>query len=155
MFSNPIFAVADGNVTGFSMMHESGTGGAPKYGVVSQMPVVGNLSNPLVDLGVERSENDTSSIGYYHSSLVNGVDVQLAGTAHAGFYNYTFPSEQISNVVVDVSHVLPSFRGLGWGQNYAGGNITIEKDGSYRGSGIYNGGWNLGEWLVLCNWISR
>lgn len=30
----------DGNVTGFSMMHESGTGGAPKYGLVSQMPLV-------------------------------------------------------------------------------------------------------------------
>lgn len=31
----------DGNVTGFSMMHESGTGGAPKYGVISQMPLTG------------------------------------------------------------------------------------------------------------------
>jgi putative alpha-1,2-mannosidase len=29
----------DGNVTGFSMMHESGTGGAPKYGLIAQMPL--------------------------------------------------------------------------------------------------------------------
>jgi putative alpha-1,2-mannosidase len=29
----------DGNVTGISMMHESGTGGSPKYGIVSQMPL--------------------------------------------------------------------------------------------------------------------
>lgn len=29
----------DGNVTGVSMMHESGTGGPPKYGLVSQMPL--------------------------------------------------------------------------------------------------------------------
>ena len=35
------------NIAGFSMMHESGTGGAPKYGVVSQQPVPGNISNPL------------------------------------------------------------------------------------------------------------
>lgn len=29
----------DGNVTGISMMHESGTGGAPKYGLIAQMPL--------------------------------------------------------------------------------------------------------------------
>jgi hypothetical protein len=29
----------DGNVTGISMMHESGTGGSPKYGLISQMPL--------------------------------------------------------------------------------------------------------------------
>src|SRR4051794_39871701 len=34
--------LASGSIWGFSMMHESGTGGAPKYGVVSQMPVLGN-----------------------------------------------------------------------------------------------------------------
>lgn len=28
-----------GFVTGISMMHESGTGGCPKYGVISQMPL--------------------------------------------------------------------------------------------------------------------
>lgn len=27
--------LSDGNITGFSMMHESGTGGAPKYGMYS------------------------------------------------------------------------------------------------------------------------
>ncbi|KAK8080703.1 glycosyl hydrolase- family 92 protein [Apiospora hydei] len=37
---------ATGNFTGFSLLHESGTGGAPKYGVVSQMPVVGAIENP-------------------------------------------------------------------------------------------------------------
>lgn len=28
-----------GNVTGISMMHESGTGGEPKYGLIAQMPL--------------------------------------------------------------------------------------------------------------------
>ncbi len=32
-----------GNINGFSMTHESGTGGAPKYGVVSHMPVIGKF----------------------------------------------------------------------------------------------------------------
>ncbi|KAL8637545.1 MAG: hypothetical protein Q9228_005193 [Teloschistes exilis] len=30
-----------GNITAFSLMHQSGIGGAPKYGVVAQQPVVG------------------------------------------------------------------------------------------------------------------
>ena len=127
-----------GLVWGFSMMHESGTGGAPKYGVVSQMPVHGNVPNPLVDLGQNRSTNDSADVGYYMSSLASGIDVELAAAAHAGMYQYSFPTGE-NSVVVDVSHVLPSFRGLGWGQGYAGGGFQLTEDG-YRGHGVYNGG---------------
>lgn len=129
-----------GSIWGLSMMHESGTGGAPKYGVVSQMPVHGNITNPLVDLGQNRSTNDTGSVGCYRSSLVNGIDIEVAATAHAGLYQYTFPAGEKS-VVVDVSHVLPSFRGLGWGQGYAGGSFQLNGSG-YTGHGVYNNGWN-------------
>lgn len=64
-----------GNLTGFSMMHESGTGGAPKYGVVNQMPVRGAVPNPLIDLGTNRSTPDEAQVGYYKTSLVNGISV--------------------------------------------------------------------------------
>lgn len=138
-----------GQIYGFSMMHESGTGGAPKYGVVSQMPVVGNIPNPLVDLGQNRSTNDTAQVGYLKSSLANGVIVEVAGTEHAGFYQYTFPScGSESSVVVDISHVLPSYRGLGWGQGYAGGSFNVHDNG-YSGHGVYNNGWNLApNWTI-------
>jgi putative alpha-1,2-mannosidase len=44
--------------------------------------------------------------------------------------------------------VLPSFRGLGWGQGYAGGSFELTKDG-YTGSGTYNNGWNLApDWTI-------
>ena len=136
-----------GNVTGYSLMHESGTGGAPKYGVVAQMPVIGNISNPLADLSEPRAASDVANVGYYKSSLSSGVVTELAATEHAGILQHTSPSEATLTVVVDVSHVLPSFRGLGLGQNYTGGNITITADGHYEGSGVYNNGWNLGNVL--------
>lgn len=137
-----------GQVWGFSMMHESGTGGAPKYGVVSQMPATGTVDNPLLDLGQNRSVNDTATVGYYKSSLANGVTVELAATEHAGLYQYSFPPGNSSSVVVDVSHVLPSFRGLGWGQGYAGGHFSVSGNG-YKGYGIYNNGWNLApNWTI-------
>ncbi|KAH7402554.1 alpha-1,2-mannosidase family protein [Pyrenochaeta sp. MPI-SDFR-AT-0127] len=139
----------DGNIWGFSLMHESGTGGAPKYGVVSQMPVVGEVLNPLADLSQPRASPDVGSVGYYKSSLANGVTVELAATEHAGIYSYSLPVNSTLSIVVDVSHVLPSFRGLGWEQHYSGGTFDIFQDGHYSGSGTYNNGWNLSpDWTV-------
>lgn len=105
------------------------------------MPVLGNVSNPLEDLSQDRSTPDEGRVGYYKSSLSNGITVELAASEHAGLYNYIFTSA--ASIVVDVSHVLPSFRGLGWEQHYSGGNFTIFEDGHYEGSGTYNNGWNL------------
>ncbi|KAF2202198.1 alpha-1,2-mannosidase family protein [Delitschia confertaspora ATCC 74209] len=138
-----------GSIWGFSMMHESGTGGAPKYGVVSQMPVVGNVSDPQSDLSQDRASPDEAEVGYYKSSLVSGVVVELAATEHAGLYQYTFPKGDAASVVVDVSHVLPSFRGLGWEQHYSKGSFSLFPDGHYEGSGTYNNGWNLSpDWTI-------
>ncbi|CAN9476796.1 unnamed protein product [Alternaria alternata] len=139
----------EGNIFGFSMMHESGTGGAPKYGVVSQMPVTGDVPDPLADLSQPRASPDQAGVGYYKSSLANGITVELSATQHAGLYLYTFPDNTSSSIVVDVSHVLSSFRGLGWEQHYSGGSFSISKDGHYEGSGIYNNGWNLSpDWTI-------
>jgi hypothetical protein len=126
------------------MLHESGTGGAPKYGVVSQMPANGEVDNPLLDYSDTRAADDVARLGYYKVSLSNGTVLELASTNRAGLYNYTFPSTVTSpNVIVDVSHVLPSFRGQGLGQNYLGGEIAVfpSADGSslqYEGSGSYD-----------------
>ncbi|PSK34090.1 hypothetical protein B9Z65_8416 [Elsinoe australis] len=146
----------EGKVTGFSMMHESGTGGAPKYGVVSQMPINGSVENPLADLSTERQTADEGSVGYYQTRLQNNITVQLAATSRAGFYQYEFPGGE-NSIVVDVSHVLPSFRGLGWGQNYAGGRFQVSDDGHYEGSGTYNNGWNLSpDWTIyFCGFFDQ
>ncbi|KAF2501850.1 glycosyl hydrolase [Lophium mytilinum] len=139
--------LADGSFTGFSMMHESGTGGAPKYGVISQMPVVGNVDNPLADLSTGRAAADEGFVGYYKASLASGVTVELAATEHAGLYEYSFP-EGNSSIVIDVSHVLPSYRGSGWSQGYSNGSFAIFED-HFQGSGTYNNGWNLApDWTI-------
>jgi predicted alpha-1,2-mannosidase len=139
------------------MMHESGTGGAPKYGVVSQMPVIGNISNPIANFSQPRASPDQGRVGYYKSSLANGIVVELAATEHAGLYTYTYPNGSTPSVVVDISHVLPSFRGLGWEQHYTGGSFSISDDGHYTGSGTYNNGWNLSpDWTIyFCGRFSQ
>ncbi|XHG04892.1 hypothetical protein AWENTII_008146 [Aspergillus wentii] len=141
--------LSKGNFSGFSLMHEQGTGGAPKYGTVSQLPLVGNISQPLSNLTVARSGTDNATVGYYHAKTDEHVTVELSASAHAGIYRYTFPSGSQGNVLVDVSHVLPSFRGMGLGQNYKGGSFAILEDGHYEGHGVYDNGWNEApDWTI-------
>lgn len=150
-----------GNFIGFSLLHESGTGGAPKYGVVAQLPAVGTVDNPLTDHSIGRSQADNARLGYYKSSLSNGITVEMGATSKAGMYKYQFPGNANgTNVIVDVSHVLPSFRGQGLGQNYLGGNISVATTGKgvrYQGSGSYNNGWNRApKWTVhFCGYFDQ
>lgn len=111
--------------------------------------MVGVMRNPLANFSIRRSKPDEGSVGSYKSSLDNEVTVELAASNHAGFYQYTFPSNSSQNtILVDVSHVLNSFRGTNWGQTYQGGSFTLASDGHYEGSGIYNKGWNLGKFCL-------
>ncbi|KAL7628100.1 hypothetical protein AAE478_002297 [Parahypoxylon ruwenzoriense] len=150
-----------GNFIGFSLLHESGTGGAPKYGVVAQMPVLGAIDNPLTDQGVNRSKADEIRLGYYKSNLFNGITVEMSASGKAGLYKYQFPENAgASNVIVDVSHVLPSFRGQGLGQNYLGGSISVKATNGglrYQGSGSYDNGWNRApKWTVhFCGYFDQ
>lgn len=117
--------LSTGNITAFSLMHQPGTGGAPKYGVIGQQPVVGKVSSPFGDLSSSRSAPDQAQIGRYISSLSNRVSVELAATKHAGLFSYQFPELSQANVVVDVTHLLPPNRGLGTDQQYDNGSISI------------------------------
>ncbi|KAL3487353.1 glycosyl hydrolase family 92-domain-containing protein [Aspergillus germanicus] len=147
-----------GEFSGFSLMHEQGTGGAPKYGTVSQLPLVGNVTNPLSNITVPRGGTDQASIGYYRAQTDEGVVVELSASAHAGIFRYTFPEDSTENhVLIDVSHVLPSFRGQGLSQGYKGGNFTISTDGHYEGRGIYDNGWNRSpNWAIyFCGYFDN
>ncbi|KAJ2895366.1 alpha-mannosidase family protein [Zalerion maritima] len=137
-----------GYVMGFSMTHETGTGGAPKYGVVAQMPQLDASEINWTGEGYEkRSDADHTEVGYYRTTLESGIVAELTATEKAGMFKYTFPEDGgTPSVIVDVSHVLPSFRGNGWGQSYHGGKIvSTAGDGSlqYQGYGDYDGGWNI------------
>ncbi|EPE25166.1 Six-hairpin glycosidase [Glarea lozoyensis ATCC 20868] len=143
--------LANGNFSGFSLMHEQGTGGAPKYGTPAQLPLVGTISNPLSSITVPRSSKpDEGSVGYYKATTGQDVVVELAASERAGMFKYTFPAGSTrNNILVDVSHVLPSFRGQGLGQGYAGGEFQIMSDGHYEASGVYNNGWNRSpDWTI-------
>lgn len=135
-----------GLVTGVSMMHESGTGGPAKYGIISQMPLT-TIDYPvnLLDNTTywqKRAGNDTASVGYFRTQLENGVNLQLAGARHSSIFQYDFP---VGNqyILVDVSHFLPDEVGSNEAQSYAGGSIEFSAGGKeYSGWGSYGGGFS-------------
>lgn len=139
----------NGLITGFSMMHESGTGGCAKYGVVSQMPLtsieapVNLLDNRTYWQG--RVGQDHASIGYFKTELENGVTTELSATRHAGFYQYDFPVDSKKHILVDVSHLLPNVVGGYCTQMFREGEIKIAEDRkTYQGHGTFAGGFNEG-----------
>lgn len=137
-----------GFVTGVSMLHESGTGGCPKYGVVSQMP----LSDVAAPVNVldnttywqKRIGQDDAGVGSFSTELENGVRIRLAGSKHAGSFTYEFPGVE-KHVLVDASHFLPQPDGGFCTQYYLDAAIEISEDNkTYTGYGTYAGGFNLG-----------
>lgn len=133
-----------GLVTGVSLMHESGTGGAPKYGIVHQMPLT-TIDAPVNILDnttywQKRVGNETAQVGYYSTSLENGVNIQLSAARHSGIVQYDFSSGGETHVLVDVSHYLPGYGSYN-SQDFLGGEIEIQESGKqYSGYGQYGGG---------------
>jgi putative alpha-1,2-mannosidase len=91
-----------------------------------------------------RVGKDIASVGYFKADLEDGVTIELSSTAHAGIVQYDFPIGE-KNILVDLSHRLPSARGSSCTQRYVDAEIAISEDGTeYRGYGIYEAGWNEG-----------
>jgi putative alpha-1,2-mannosidase len=140
-------------VTGVSLLHESGTGGAPTYGFVHQM-ALSTLKNVNVldnfTYMQERVEPDVASVGYFKTSLANGVIAELSATAHAGIIRYNFTSGDERHILVDVSHMLPSSGEAQHSQFYSNGFMARSTDGTrYQGYGVYRGGFSSREFFFI------
>ncbi|KAM0227880.1 hypothetical protein ACHAPO_011169 [Fusarium lateritium] len=136
----------EGNVTAITMLHVSGTGGAPTYGLIPQMPLTSiegvNMLDNLTYMQ-ERVGHDVAEVGYYRTELKNGIIVEISASQHAGIMKYDFPADEDRNVLVDISHYLPT-RGKET-QWYSNGKLERNPDGSrYSGYGVYREGWALG-----------
>ncbi|KAJ1309607.1 hypothetical protein OPQ81_006379 [Rhizoctonia solani] len=148
-----------GNATGFSLLHTSGTGGQPKYGVVSQMPLLGSLEGQGINVADNRTyltnrTNEIAQVGYFRTTFeTTGIITELTASQHTGILHYTFPpsTNGTAHVLVDLAHVLPSGGGGYISQRYVKGELTVDpKGGGYSGSAWYDLGWNQGEaWQIF------
>jgi putative alpha-1,2-mannosidase len=134
-----------GLVTAVSMMHESGTGGSAKYGIIPQMPLTTLKGVNILDNTTywqKRVGQDVAKVGYFSTKLESGVQIELSGARHSGIISYKFPAGE-KHVLVDLSHYLPAELGASDCQWFSGGQISISSDGkSYTGYGSYGGGFS-------------
>ncbi|KAK7735571.1 hypothetical protein SLS53_007485 [Cytospora paraplurivora] len=96
------FTLDDSNVTGFSLMHDSGTGGSPSLGNFALFPYtscpggeVDNCAFPKksrANFGSFNSDNVVAEPGYFSIGLDSGIQAEMTTTHHASLFKFTFPS---------------------------------------------------------------
>ncbi|CAG8461093.1 2129_t:CDS:10 [Racocetra persica] len=136
----------DGKITGISHLHVSGTGGEPKYGVISQFPTIDSPEDPL-DLTNFSSERSFEhfEVGYSKFGLKRyNITVELTASRRAGLHRYTFPpTENKAKVIIDLPHNLVVYH-YGFTHQYHGGSIQYISPNQIKGAARYSGGWNRG-----------
>lgn len=96
------FTLDGANVTGFSLMHDSGTGGSPSLGNFALFAYSGcagrdvnNCVFPKISraaLGAFNSQTVVSEPGYFGITLDSGIKTEMSSTQHASVFKFTFPA---------------------------------------------------------------
>ncbi|KAK7458787.1 hypothetical protein VKT23_009792 [Stygiomarasmius scandens] len=104
------------NVTGFSQMHQEGTGGAVPLSNFKLFPILNctifeqclttidsrKIKRKLLPDG---SPDDNAVPGYFSTNLSNSIRVELAATRRTALHRYTFPPESTTpRILVDVTN---------------------------------------------------
>ncbi|KAG5950578.1 hypothetical protein E4U53_004814 [Claviceps sorghi] len=95
------FASNDGDITGFSHMHDSGTGGGASLGNFPLFPQTGceddDLNNcyfPKTTRASQRVEGTVEARpGYFAVSLNTSIHAEMTVTNHTALYRFTFPTD--------------------------------------------------------------
>ncbi|KAI0365413.1 glycoside hydrolase family 92 protein [Pilatotrama ljubarskyi] len=112
--ANPVF-----NATGFSQLHDDGTGGAVPLSLFKLWPFAscgkGNTFEEcqtsiagrkvLRKVLPDGSPDDAAEPGYFSSNLSTGIRVELTSTRRAALHRYTFPKgTKFPRLVVDITN---------------------------------------------------
>ncbi|RAL58918.1 hypothetical protein DID88_009209 [Monilinia fructigena] len=160
------FASDDSDITGFSHMHDSGTGGSPSLGNFPLFPQTGCPGDILNDCLFTKTDRASRRIngtaeahpGYFAVSLNTSIHTEATVTNHTALYRFTFPSNSASNysdstrqpslpysplILVDLTD-LPESR--------SNGSVKVNPDtGRLSGTGTFNPSFGIGSYnLHFC-----
>ena len=98
------FASGDSDITGFSHMHDSGTGGSPSLGNFPLFPqtgcpgdIVNNCFFTKTDRASRRINGTVEAHpGYFAVSLNTSIHTEMTVTNHTALYRLTFPADSTS-----------------------------------------------------------
>ncbi len=142
-------------VTGFSQVHVSGTGGGPKYGNIQIMPFSGDLNT--MDQTSFREE-EYVKLGYYQTVFKeNNIKTEITTGEKVSFYRITYPKGASKELKIDPGFFLgepkdpdPDAREA---QQFVGSQIEIVSDTEVRGYSRIRGGWNNGRAYTVYFWV--
>ncbi|KAF7289771.1 Glycoside hydrolase family 92 protein [Mycena indigotica] len=104
------------NVTGFSQLHQSGTGGAvplsnfklfpvPQCSAFEQCLTTIAARKTLRNILPDGSPDDFASPGYFSTNLSTGVRVELTATRRTALHRYTFPANSTTpRILLDITN---------------------------------------------------
>jgi putative alpha-1,2-mannosidase len=140
------FATDGSNVTGFSHMHDSGTGGNPSQGQFPLFPqicpddVVDNCKFRIEDRSVPYDSNSVvATPGYFGLGLENGIHAEMTVTQHTALYNFKFPSGGSPLILLDLTDLWASRQNA---------TVSVGDDGTIRGNGTFLPSFGSGYYLA-------
>ena len=148
------FATDGSNVTGFSHMHDSGTGGNPSQGQFPLFPqvcaddVVDNCQFRIEDRSVPYEIGSVqASPGYFALSLASGIDVEMTVTERTALYNFKFPAASSGNGSAASPLMLLDLTDL-W-QSRQNATVSVDNTtGRIKGNGTFLPSFGSGYYLA-------
>ncbi|KAI0173013.1 glycoside hydrolase family 92 protein [Hypoxylon sp. FL1284] len=145
------FATDGSSITGFSAVHDSGTGGNPSLGNFPIFPqicpgddvnncnfLIGERATPYVEESVEARP------GYFGVELESGVKATMTSSEHAALYRFEFPSADDDDlhplILLDLTDLWKSRQ-----------NATVNVDadsGTLKGNGTFLPSFGTGSYVM-------
>ncbi|KAL8303058.1 hypothetical protein RB600_006783 [Gaeumannomyces tritici] len=144
-------------VTGFSSMHDSGTGVNPSLGNFAMFPYAGCPDGDVsrcafpkksrVDFGAFESKSVSALPGYFGLQLASGIKVDMTATARASLYRFQFPATAIDGkpsqplILQDLTDLSDS--------RQDNGTVTMDgSSGRITGSVRFNPSFGVGNYVL-------
>jgi putative alpha-1,2-mannosidase len=126
------FSTDGSNITGFSALHDSGTGGNPSLGNFPIFPQIcsgDDINTCKFPIAARATHYQNGSVearpGYFGVTLQNGIHVDMAVSEHAALFRFDFPAGATKNgsndplIMLDLTDLWASRQNA---------SITIETD---------------------------
>ncbi len=146
------FSTDGSDITGFSHMHDSGTGGNPSLGNFPLFPqycpedeldncnfLIGARATPYVEDSV------IATPGYFKLDLVNGISAEMTVTQHAALYHFTFPAASSSNGTRLSPLILLDLTDLDASRQNA--SVSVNTDGRTTANGTFLPSFGSGSFM--------
>ncbi|TVY40664.1 putative secreted glycosidase [Lachnellula occidentalis] len=154
------FASDDSNITGFSHMHDDGTGGSPSLGNFPIFPHAGcpgdNVTNchfTSDDRAIKRLNGSVQAKpGYFAVSLNTSINTEMTVTNHTALYRMTFPSNSTAAFKNNTYSPLILVDLIDLPQSITNGSIAVDPNtGRISGNGTFAPSFGVGTYnLNFC-----